>query len=603
MTLGLRNSVGQLVTTLRAQAALRRKTIWVLLCLGALVPMVHMSCLVRQYSVEVPSRDDWEMAPLIVKAHSGQLTFADLYAQQEEARYFLPKLIFILSAAGGHWDVRDQVLISIVASWLTAAGVFFLLYRSGLNLAAIAICFWLMVLCLFSPAQFELWIFASGFPCFLPALFLVAALVTLETGLSTLWKFVICAVLAFASSFTLAHGLLAWGLTFPVLLLVRPVARWKSWLFWWLVCCALCAVAYFWDYQRPAYHPEFAPAASPIDYTLFILEYLGGGLAYSLKDRPALAATIFGVLQLALFLAALFYTARRMGDRRFLATVMPWFVLGLSALASAVLAALGRVKYGADYALASRYVTFSIWLTIALIALVAIIGRELIRARSSFWPRAALMAASAILILSFLLPFRVAAANTRSFLRSWSQKDRLARGAVLFSPVIDTGELIKKTSYPGDTTQVMQHIAALDRLQLLRPPLLRTNRLSGLPHAVADGKEAIGGVDAVTPVDGERLRATGWAALLARGRPADCVAVAYQTPSDPDPIIFAISDVFEMRPAVVKRFRSMELLWSGWAVTFPQSAVPPGAKLSFWAVDADQPKLSQLPDDSSLKQR
>ena len=28
----------------------------------------------------------------------------------------------------------------------------------------------------------------------------------------------ICAVLAFASSFTLAHGLLAWGLTFPVLL-------------------------------------------------------------------------------------------------------------------------------------------------------------------------------------------------------------------------------------------------------------------------------------------------------------------------------------------------------------------------------------------------
>jgi len=29
-----------------------------------------------------------------------------------------------------------------------------------------------------------------------------------------------------------------------------------------------------------------------------------------------------------------------------------------------ILAALGRVKYGADYALASRYVTFSIWLTI-----------------------------------------------------------------------------------------------------------------------------------------------------------------------------------------------------------------------------------------------
>lgn len=584
-------------------AAERQKALWILLCLGALVPMVHMSCLVRQYSVDVPSRDDWEMAPLIVKAHSGQLTFADLYAQQEEARYFLPKLIFVLSAARGHWDVRDQVLISLIATWLTAAGVFFLLYRSGLHLGAIAICFWLAVLCLFSPAQFELWIFASGFPCFLPALFLVAALVTIETGLSTLWKFVICALLAVASSFTLAHGLLAWGLTFPVLLLVRPVARWKSWLCWWLICAGLCAVAYFWDYQRPPHHPAFAPATSPVDYTLFILEYLGGGLAYALKDRPALAAAFFGALQLTLFLAALFYSARRMRDRRFLATVMPWFVLGLSASGSAVLAALGRVKYGPDYALASRYVTFSIWLTIALIALVAIMGRELIRARSSFWPRAAVMAVCAILILGFLLPFRVAAANTRFFLRSWSQKDRLARAAVLFSSAIDTGAVIKKNSYPGDTTRVMQHIAALDRFKLLRPALFRTNRLSSLPHEVADGKEVIGTVDSVMPIDGERLRATGWAALLTQDRPADCVAVAYQTQSDPDPVVFAISDSFEIRSAIVKRFRSMDLLWSGWTVTFPTSAIPPGATLSFWAVDADEPKLYQLPDDSTLERR
>jgi hypothetical protein len=584
-------------------AAQRRKALWILICLGALVPMVHMTCLVRQYSVEVPSRDDWEMAPLIVKAHSGQLTFADLYAQQEEARYFLPKLIFILSAAGGHWDLRDLVLISIMASWLTAAGVFILLYRSGLNLGAFTVCFWLAVLCLFSPAQFELWIFASGFPCFLPALFLVTALVTIETELSILWKFVICAALAVASSFTLAHGLLAWGLTFPVLLLVRPVARWKAWLSWWLLCAALCAVAYFWDYQRPPHHPDFAPAASPVDYTLFILEYLGGGLAYSLKDRPALAAAIFGALQLALFLAALLYSAWRIRDRRFRATVVPWFALGASALASALLAALGRVKYGADYALASRYVTFSIWLTIALIALVAVIGRELIRARSSFWPRALLLAASSVLILSFLLPFRAAAANTRFFLRSWSQKDRLARAAVLFNPVIDTGEVIKKTSYPGDSTKVAQHIAALDRLKLLHPAPFRTNRLSGLPRNDADGKEATGAVDSVASIDGERMRATGWAVLLARDRPADCVVVAYQTRSDPDPVVFAISDVFEMRPAIVKRFRSTDLLWSGWTVTFPKSAVPPEATLSFWAVDADQPKLYQLPGDSSLERR
>ena len=602
MNAGLRNSLGPFFTRLGAWTSQRPKTIWLLIWIVALVPMVHMTCLVRQYSVEVPTRDDWEMAPLIVKAHSGQLTFADLYAQQDEARTFLPKLIFVLSAADGHWDVRDEMRVSLIAAWLTAAGVFFLLLRSGLNLPAVAICFWLMVLCMFSPGQFELWIFASGFPSFLPALFLVAALVAIATGLSTLWKFVICALLAVASSFTLAHGLLAWGLTFPVLLLARPIARWRSWLFGWLIFSGLCAVAYFWDYQKPAYHPAFAPATSPMEYARFILQYLGGGLAYALKDRPSVAATLFGGLQLGLFFAALLYCAKRIRDRAFLAKSIPWLVLGLYALGSALLAALGRVKYGADYALASRYVTFSIWLTIAVIALLSIIGRESIRARASFWPRALVLGACSVLLIGFLLPYRVSAANTRFFLRSWSAKDRLGRSAVLFSHAINTGEVIKKTAYPDDT-QVRQRAAALDQRKLLRPPLLKTNLLSGIPHAAADGKEAAGACDAVTPIDEERLRATGWAALVAEDRPADSVVVAYQTPSAPDPVIFAISDTFEMRADVVKRYRTMEQLWSGWSITFPKSAVPPDATLSFWAVDADRPKLYQLSDDSPRKTR
>ena len=603
MTPGLRNSVGQVVTALRAQAALRPQTIWILVWLVALIPMIHLTYLVRQYGVEVPTLDDWEMAPLIVKAHSGGLTFADLFAQQQEARTFLPKLIFVLSAARGHWDVRDQMMLSVLVTWLTAAGVFLLLRQSRLTLTAIAICFWLMVLCLFSPAHFELWIFASGFPSFMPALFLVAALVVITTEISTLAKFVICAVLAVASSFTLSHGLLAWGLSFPVLFLIRSIPRWRSWLAWWFAACALCAAGYFWDYQTPPYHPPFAPAVSPKQYALFILEFLGGGLAYSLKDRPAAAAAIFGALQLALFTVALVYSGRRIRDHVFLARVAPWFALGLSALGSAFLAALGRVEYGPSYALASRYVTFSIWLTIAVIALVAIIGSEMARASRSTRARVWLWAACSILIAGYLLPYKVCAANTRFFLRSLSAKDRLARGAFLFSAVIDTSEVIKKTAYPGEPARVVRDSAALDRLGLLRPPLLRTNHLRALPHEPAAGKNTFGACENVTEIAPNLLRATGWGALKAQGRPADCVAVAYQTSPDQEWILFAISDSFELRADIVKRFRSMDQLWSGWGVTFPKSAVPPGARLSFWAVDADQPRLYELADDCSLKAR
>lgn len=92
------------------------------------------------------------MAPLIVEAHTGHFNWAHVFEQQQEARTVLPKLIFILSAASGHWDVRDQMMLSVVCCWLTAAGIFILLRRSSLGPGAIAICFWLAVLTIFTLA-------------------------------------------------------------------------------------------------------------------------------------------------------------------------------------------------------------------------------------------------------------------------------------------------------------------------------------------------------------------------------------------------------------------------------------------------------------------
>jgi len=586
---------------LSALAARHRTGTLVLIWIVALVPMVHLSSLVRRYGVDVPTLDDWDMGPLIVSAHTGQLTAAQIFEQQQEARTVLPKLLFILLASS-RWDVRDLMWLSVISCWLTAAGIFVLLRRSGLNLAALALCFWLIVITVFSTAQFELWIFASGFPSFLLGLLLVTGLVVIGTNLSTFWKFVVCAGLATASSFTLANGLLAWGLAFPSLLASRSVPRWRSWLSAWVTVCALCATAYFWGYEKPSYHPDFAPSVSLLNYVRFILEFLGGGLAYCVKNWTDLAATIFGAVQLVLFFAALIYCARRIRDRTLIAQTIPWFALGCHSLGSACLAALGRVAFGPSYALASRYVTFSIYLTIAVIALTAIIGRELARKYYPAGLRPSLAAAWVFVILVYLVPFAACASNTRFFFRAWSAKDRLARAAVLFLPVIDTSEQIKKTTYPGDARPVRERSEALDRLRLLRPPLVRTNHLGDLPRETARGTSASGSCEKMT-ANGDLVRATGWAVLNGQGRPADGVAIAYQTSPDQDWILFALSDSFEMRPDMVKRFRTMEQVWSGWSATFPRSAVPPGARLSFWAVDADQPRLFQLADDSSGEKR
>jgi hypothetical protein len=592
--------VGPVVRWLAADTPRSRATVVVLIWLVALIPMLHLTYLVRLYGVEVPTLDDWEMAPLIVEAHTGHFNWAHIFEQQQEARTVLPKLIFILSAVDGHWDVRDQMMLSVVCCWLIAAGIFILLRRSGLRPGAIAICFWLAVLTIFSTAQFELWIFASGFPSFFPALFLVGALVVIGTDtLATVWKFVLCVVLATASSFSLANGLLAWGLTFPTLLLMGAVPRWRSWLIAWVAVCALCATAYFWGFQKAPGLTAFAPSVSWIDYAAFILEFFGGGLAYAWKNHSSFSAATFGLAQFSIFCVAIVYCFRRIRDRVFLAKALPWFALGTYSIGSAILAALGRVGYGASYALASRYVTFSIYLTIAIIALVALIVRDNFERGGARCSRKRSYALCLVVVAAYLIPYKACAFNTRFFLRALSAKDRIARAAVLFCRALDTSDVIKKTTYPNDARPVLEGADALDRLKLLRPALIRTNRIEELPHETADGNRASGSCESVGLTAGNLIQATGWAVLDGKGRPADSVAVAYQTEPGQEWTVCAISDSFAMRPEIVKRLRTMEQLWSGWSATFPQTVVPAGAKLSFWAIDADEPRLYQLRNESS----
>ena len=207
-----------------------------------------------------------------------------------------------------------------------------------------------------------------------------------------------------------------------------------------------------------------------------------------------------------------------------------------------------------------------------------------------------------ILALAFLIPYQICRVNTRYFLRAQSAKTRLARGAVLFSGAFDTAEVIEKTAYPPGADYVVKNAAALDELKLLRPRLVRTNHLSDLRHELADGKQASGSCEKINAIGAGLSRASGWAVLNPKRRLADCVLLAYQMPSDQEWTLFAMSDSVERRKDIARRFRQIDDLWSGWSATFRQSAIPAGAKLSFWAVDADDPKLYQLDDKSSLRE-
>jgi hypothetical protein len=271
---------------------------------------------------------------------------------------------------------------------------------------------------------------------------------------------------------------------------------------------------------------------------------------------------------------------------------LPWFALGLYSIGSGALATLGRVGFGLHYAISSRYVTFSVYLIVAVIVLFALLGSDIVSRSRSLVSRFAVVVVGACLLLTGVNLHAATFGRSMRILDSIAARNRLARAAFLFSPVLDSFALIKRINYPGAEAAVARALS-LDRLELLRPPLLKTTRIDQLPHRVAGDELASGWCEVIEPLDEERARASGWAALNAKGRPADSVVLAYELPGQP-PVIFAIADDISRRREIARSLRNPAQLWTGWSVTFRRDAVPAGASISAWAVDADAPMLYRL---------
>ena len=581
---------GDSSTLLRLNRAGEHPRKWLALAfVAATVPLLFLIYLLHRYAVDVPAWDDWEMAPIIARAHTGQPFLQDLLRQQQEARTVIPKLLVLLLAAFGHWHLTYEMALSVIFSSATVAGIYLLLRQSGLGPRATAIGLFLAALLAFAPTYYEVWLTGSSFSSFMPAFWLVAALVIAGTKLSIARKFVGCAILSVASSFSLAHGLLLWAITFPLVLLADEVPRWKWWLLLWLVACAACVAAYFWDYQKPRDLPLFAPAVSPIDYFQYVFIFLGSALVCAGKNAPITTAAILGASGLLLFCGALYHAFSHRKNREFLRRTLPWFALGSYAIGSACLAAFGRVGFGTTQALQSRYGPFALYLFVALIGLAAVIHAESALERR---PRARLIWISAFLALGLLIPYAFCAAAGVAAMRAGSANNWLGRSAVLFSRAFDTGGTIKKTIYPSPAI-VRRDAMVLDDLELIQPALIKTNNISSIHHWAADGRNATGWCESITPSGSDMLVASGWAVLNAAGRPADGVVLTYEYP-ERNWILFAMSDGISARPDIAARMHNRDQFWSGWEATFPRSAFPPGARISAWAIDCEHATIYRL---------
>jgi hypothetical protein len=547
---------------------------------------------VLRYGIAIPMLDDWEMVPPVVKAHTGTLTFTDLFAQQQEARTFFPRLIFIALSFAKHWDGRAEMVFGILVCCLTSVGIYRLLAKSGLSWRATILVFLMSMLLIFSPAQHELWLLASGFPSFIPALCVVWSLCVIRSGRSTNAKFWICAGLAVFASFTLANGLLVWALTFPVLFVIQPDAHWKRWLGFWLLAAAVCGGIYFWNFEARSDLPRFAPQKPLLDYWRYVTAFLGSSLGRSGNDYPLGISIGVGATLLTGYFASLGWFFFRCRDRKFCARVAPWIALGAYSVGSGILASLGRIEWGVAQALESRYVAFSLYLAVATIAIAAIFITELFAAEASGTRRRTLFVATAFLVLTCFTLELLCAAGSIPFFKLRSSVARLGQSGVLFNKAFDTSKTITSTNYPRPFF-VRENAEKLEQLNLLRTPLIRTCEINKLRHGEVGQGFALGWLDGLTTTaEGFRM-ASGWAALPGRARPADGVLLAYADAGGAW-IAFMLSDAVLDRPDVARTLGSSAQLWSGWRAIFSPNALPLGAEISAWGIDAKEAKVYRL---------
>jgi hypothetical protein len=346
----------------------------VLACSG---PFVWLGALVLRLGVNVPFWDEWAFIPDLKKSAAGTLGVADFWRLHNEHRLFFPRLVFLPLAHATHWNLRAEMILSVVLAAVIFVLVATLMKRTlypfgrGVYLLAIVAAAWFV----FSPIQYQNWLWGWQVQWFLSDLAALAAVAVLSSWPATrpAWLGVVCGIAAaVVASYSLASGLLIWAACLVVF--VRR-QRLRAYLPVWLVAASITIGAYLVGYRKPPQTPPLtAFLHHPGAFAAYLFRYIGGPLfgnnGFSALIGAALVATFLGAAAfLALRAPAAFERA------------IAWVALGTFALLAAALTGIGRVGFGVDQSEASRYTTTSTLFLVSTLALVlvALTSRPAIR--------------------------------------------------------------------------------------------------------------------------------------------------------------------------------------------------------------------------------
>ncbi len=407
----------------------------------------------------------------------------------------------------------------------------------------------------------------------------------------------ICILLASAATVSSGNGVLAWPLACPLLVWseVQNKAARGRWIFTiWLIACATDLLLYRWGYVEPKHSGSPYPR-SPTAILVYTLAFLGNPFARWEHWDLRIASIVIGSLMLLLLLAAGVYVARawKTSRRELVSRSLPWLMVAGYGVFSGLLASLYRGQFGPLQALSSRYVSYSIFLPIALVNLVPLICGDIFAKPKDFrgvWKYLPPSLASALIVLQVCsLP---AAIQDCQYRRIWF---RLGKGALLLLNFVPDNPEIPHIGVPMPD-RLVETANALNEMGYLRPPLIASNNAQEILRPSAGDDRTIGALDGFRRMPSGQWHARGWAANLATGQPADSIFLTFSD-AHQQPIIFAAAFLDIRRDDVVKTMNDPVSPWCGWEAQLDMSRIPPNigpTQITAWVLDIDTDTASPL---------
>lgn len=558
----------------------------------AIFPAFFLALLVLNYGVNVPYWDQWGIAPLFEKIHDGSFSFNDLFMQHNESRLLFPKFVFIPLAYLTHWNVKYEMAFTFLLACIVSLNVY-CLSKSTVNgsvvkrllIAAIA------NLLIFAPIQWENWLWGIQMIVFVPIVCVTTCVLIAYSKLATRAKFLTSMCLSTISTFSYANGMLCWIVVFPVLVLKSQNELTKNrWLiFSWIIGFAANLLIYFYDYKKPPNHPSFLEAVvHPQQAIQYFLSFLGAPLSFG----NGLAALIIGLVLMLLFLTSYLYLLKFLKDSALLHSMAGWLTIGMYTVISAIITTLGRVGFGVEQSLESRYTTFSTYLAVSLVYTTVIVADD-IKSKHLFLRNKHVITRSISFLVGIFLILQLLTSIYAVQKMSGSKITRLqAKSCLLFVNFVQE-ECLSTSVYP-DVVQLKDLANTLNDLGFLKPELVKSSNIEVMKGINEANSKEYGSFNNLINVNSNVYVASGWTVLPKRGEPADLVVLTYEN-VDGDPIVFTVVDMRGKSKDFAKSMQNEQYYNTSWQKKFSSSLLPKGfTKVEAWAFDSTLGKAFKI---------